>query len=38
MYEVLTNSLLSTSAQREIPGRGRVRIRVVLSIHKLYRT
>lgn len=35
MLELLTTSLLSTSAQREIPGRGRERISVVLSIHRL---
>lgn len=36
--EPLTTSLLSTSAQREIPGSGRERIRVVLSIHRLCST
>lgn len=36
--EPLTTSLLSTSAQREIPGSGRERIRVVRSIHRLCST
>lgn len=34
----LTSSLLSTSNQREMPGRGWVRIRVVLSIQRLWNT
>lgn len=38
VMELLTTSLLSTSAQREIPGSGRERIRVVLSIHRLCST
>lgn len=33
--EPLTSSLFSTSNQREMPGRGCVRISVVLSIHRL---
>lgn len=38
MFAFLTTSLLSTSAQREMPGKGRESIRVVLSIHRLCET